>query len=186
MEPDAEGSRALPDVRRGQLNGEARPRVQAVTRGREKRPRIGIASRDERAELHAGRVGTVDLPVLEGHETVQGRPEGRLVDGQVVARPLPRVGAAGHAVRPGHEDLSQVCGRALVHSVGDDHLVAPIRQAGQTRADRDNPRLVAAVAQHHFAPRRAVPDHGCSFALSHYRHSNRGRLVCVTRPGVSL
>ena len=27
VEADAEGSRALPDVRRGQLNGEARPRV---------------------------------------------------------------------------------------------------------------------------------------------------------------
>ena len=172
MESDAVGGGALADVCRRQFDGEAALRIQAVASGRNERPWVGVARRDESAQEHRGGVGLGDFPLLEGHKAVQRRAESVLVDGQVVGGPFPRIGAFGDAIRPGHEHLAQVGGGTLVHAVGNDQLVAPIRQAGQARADRDNPRPIVPGRETHFAPRCAYRNHECSCAFTeHETHS---------------
>ena len=142
VEADAVGGGALSDVRRRQLDGETRIRVQAVARGHSQRPRVGIARRDEGSQEHRGGVGLGDLPLLEGDETVQRCAERGLVHRQVIGRALPRIGAACDAVRPRHEHLAEVAWGALAHAVGDDQVVSAVAQPGQAGTDGDDPRLV--------------------------------------------
>ena len=142
VEADAVGGGALSDVRRRQLDGETRVRVQAVAGGHRQRPRVGIARRDEGAQKDRGSFGLGNLPLLEGHETVQRRAERRLVHRQVVGRALPRIGATRDAVRPWHEHLAQVSRGTLIHGVGHHEFMSAVAQASQTGADGDDPRLV--------------------------------------------
>ena len=142
VEADAVGGGALSDVRRRQLDGETRVRVQAVAGGHRQRPRVGIARRDEGAQEDRGGVGLDNVPLLEGHETVERSPKGGFIDGEVVGRALPRVGASGHAVRPRHERLAEVARGALIDAVGDDQVVSAVAQPGQAGADGDDPCLV--------------------------------------------
>ena len=126
MEAEAVGGGALADVRRGQLDAQARVCIQAVARGHRQRPRVGIARRDEGVQEDRGGVGLGDLPLLEGHETVERSPESGLVDGKVVGASLPRIGAAGDAVRPWHEHLAQVSRGTLIHGVGHHELMSAV------------------------------------------------------------
>ena len=129
MEADAVGGGALSDVRRRQLNGETSVRVQAVAGGHRQRPWVGIARRDEGVQEDRSGVGLGDLPLLESHETVERGPESGLVDGQVVRRALPRIGATRDAVRPRHEHLAQVSRGTLIHGVGHHELMSAVAQA---------------------------------------------------------
>ena len=152
VESDAVGGGALADVRRGQLDAQARLRIQAVAGGCKKRPRIGIARRDEGAQEGRGGVGLDDVPLLEDDEAVQGRPECGLIDGEVVGRVFPRVGAACDAVRPRHENLAEIARGTLVDTVGHHELVPAVAQATQSGTDGDDPRLVVPGLQSDFAP----------------------------------
>ena len=69
-------------------------------------------------------------------------PESGFVDGQVVGRALPRIGATRDAVRPWHEHLAQVSRGTLIHGVGNHEFMSAVAQAGQAGADGDDPRLV--------------------------------------------